>query len=297
GREGGLAIGASRAGAGAWRMRGEEGRAREIVQRYLPTQDFESLASTGPETTAEPAPGGSAELFGSAGDLGAEPAPGEGVFGSEPIEVGSERVIELGGDAPAFEGDMPDLGRAPEAPPAPREAPKAKAAPAAAKPPAPSRRAAASAPDPTPEGDVEQLLAEAAVYGRYGKHERALACLEAALAQDPAHGGALEQLGEAQLAVGAPERAVEAWTRAAELASEASDAARFAVLRARIETLDPAAAAALPAPVSAGAPAPGAPFAGDEPEAAGDPVAEEGALAADPGPAAAPGERAHHAIS
>lgn len=278
-----LAIDAFRQCAEAWRVRGEEGRAREIVQRYLPTQDFESLATSLPEATATQGTAAAAELFGSAGELGAEPAAGEGVFGSEPIEVGGERVIELGGDAPAFQGDLPELGRARQEP---APAPAAEPAPAAATPPPPPRPAAAAASDPTPDGDVEQLLAEAAVYGRYGKHERALACLEAALAQDPAHGGALEQLGEAQLAVGAPERAVEAWTRAAELASEASDAARFAVLRARIETLDPAAAATLPAPVSAGAPASGAPFAGDEPEAAGDPVAEDEALAADAGPAA-----------
>ncbi|MEB2343688.1 MAG: tetratricopeptide repeat protein [Deltaproteobacteria bacterium] len=254
-----LAIDAFRQCAEAWRERGEEGRAREILQRHLPPQDFAALTSATPSPVTATAGGtaAAAELFGAAGELGSEPAAGEGVFGSEPIEVGGDGVVELGGDAPAFAGDLPlagggaDLGGEPE----PAPAPAAPAKPAQAAPSAPSSPAPRAA-EPAPEGDVEQLLAEAAVYARYGKHERALACLEAALAQEPAHGAALEQLGDVQAAAGAPERAVEAWTRAAEQAGEARDAARFALLRARIEGLDPAAAAALHAPLPAGAAAP-----------------------------------------
>jgi pilus assembly protein FimV len=257
-----LAIDAFRECAEAWRVRGEDGKAREIMQRHLPPQDFESLASatSSPEATMAGGTAAAADLFGSAGELGAEPAAGEGVFGSEPLELGSGGVVELGGDAPAFAGDESVVPPAPApAPvaPAPAAAPPAPAPaarPAAARPaPAPAR---AAAPAPEPTGDVDQLLAEAAVYTRYGKHERALACLDAALAQDPAHGGVLEQLGEVHLAAGAPERAVEAWSRAATLAGEARDAARFSVLRARVESIDPAAAAALHAPVPAGAAAP-----------------------------------------
>lgn len=237
-----LAIDAFRACAEAWRERGEEGRAREIVQRHLPSQDFESLASatSSPEATMAGGTPAAAELFGSAGELGGEPAAGEGVFGSEPLEVGIGGVLELGGEAPAFIGDEPSAAAAVHA-----------EAPAPAKPPA-----VAAAPAPPVEGDVEQLLAEAAVYTRYGKHERALACLDAALAQEPDHGGVLEQLGEVHAAAGAPERAVQAWSRAAALAAAARDAARFALLRSRIESLDPAAASALQAPVPTGAPAP-----------------------------------------
>jgi len=273
-----LAIDAFRVCAEGWRVRGEEGRAREILQRHLPPQDFAALTSA--TSQPEAAGGGTAaaaELFGSAGELGAEPAAGEGVFGSEPIEVGGNEVVELGGDAPSFDGDMMSAGREvtrPPEKPAPEPTRVATAKPAAARKPAPQPAA-----EPAPEGDVEQLLAEAAVYTRYGKHERALACLEAALAHEPSHGAALEQLGEVHAASGAPERAVEAWSRAAEVAAEARDAARFALLRARVETLDPAAAAALHAPVPAGAAAPTVLFEVSHPDL-GD---GEDALAADAG--------------
>jgi tetratricopeptide (TPR) repeat protein len=236
-----LAIDAFRECAEAWRMRGEEGKAREIVQRYLPTQDFAALtdASATPEARMAGGTAAATELFGGVGDLGAEPAAGEGVFGSEPIEIGGGGVVELGGDAPAFAGDESVR------PPAPAAA--APAPPPVVAPLAPPRREATPAPAP-PEGDVEQLLAEAAVYCRYGKHERALACLESALAREPEHGGALEQLGEVHAAAGAPERAVEAWSRAASLAAAAGDAARFAALRERVEAIDPLAAAGLDGP-------------------------------------------------
>jgi len=275
-----LAIDAFRQCAEAWRVRGEDGKAREILQRHLPPQDFEALtsATSSPVATMAGGTATAAELFGAAGELGAEPAAGEGEFGSEPIEVGGGGVVELGGDAPAFAGDtVADVadGVSLRDQPEPAPAPAAKIAKPAA--PAAPKAARAPAADPAPEGDVEQLLAEAAVYTRYGKHERALACLEAALAQEPAHGAALEQLGDVHAAAGAPESAVEAWTRAAELAGEARDAARFALLRARIEALDPAAAAALHAPVPAGAAAPTVLFELSQPE----PDESDEALAAD----------------
>lgn len=237
-----LAADAFRECAEAWRQRGEEGRAREIVQRHLPTQDFESLAkaTSSPEATMARGTADAGDLFGRAEDLGGEPAVGEGVFGSEPLEVGVGGVVELGGDAPAFVGDEPKPAeRSPAADPTPAPPPAAVAAPLA-----------------RVEGDVEQLLAEAAVYARYGKHERALACLDGALGQEPDNGSVLEQLGEVHAAAGALEQAVAAWSRAAVLAADARDAARFAVLRSRIESLDPAAASALQGPVPAGAAAP-----------------------------------------
>ncbi|HSJ99166.1 MAG TPA: tetratricopeptide repeat protein, partial [Myxococcota bacterium] len=102
-----LAIDAFRQCAEAWRVRGEDAKAREIMQRHLPPQDFESLASatSSPVTSMAGGTAAAADLFGSAGELGAEPAAGEGVFGSEPLEAGGG-VVELGGDAPAFAGDM-----------------------------------------------------------------------------------------------------------------------------------------------------------------------------------------------
>src|SRR5690606_2699269 len=106
--------------------------------------------------------------------------------------------------------------------------------------------------------DIEQLLAEATVYVRYGKHDRAIASLEAVLARAPDHIDALEQLGAAYEGTGASDRALEHLARAAELASEAGDAARFAALHARVEAIDPATAAMLDPPPGADA-APGTP--------------------------------------
>ena len=251
-----LAIDAFRQCAEAWRMRGEEDKAREIVQRHLPTQDFASLAAPVPEATGGVEAGASADLFGGSDELGAEAPAGEGMFGSEPIELDGSGVVDLGAGARDFENDMAvvregaslrdDSAPAPPAapPPADTERTSAPAAPRAA----PAAAAAAGAASDAGAEDLEQLLAEAAVYARYGKHERALACLEKALAQQPDHGGALEQLGEVHAAAGASEQAVTAWVRAAELAAAAGDAARVVVLRERIEALDPAAAAGLPLP-------------------------------------------------
>ncbi len=104
-----------------------------------------------------------------------------------------------------------------------------------------------SAPEiEVPEGDPDQLFAEASVYLRYGKVEQAMASLKAILLQDPGHRGALEKLGEAVAEQGNEAGAVAHWTRAAELAAEQGDAGALDLLRDRIHTLDPDAAAALP---------------------------------------------------
>ena len=94
-----------------------------------------------------------------------------------------------------------------------------------------------------PEGDPDQLLAEASVYLRYGKREQALASLRAILAQEPDHRGALEKLGDAHVDQGQPELAVEAWCRVAEQLRGEGDAAALGVMRDRIAALDPSAAA------------------------------------------------------
>jgi tetratricopeptide (TPR) repeat protein len=101
------------------------------------------------------------------------------------------------------------------------------------------------------EGDPEQLLAEASVYLRYGKRAQAIRNLEAILEQVPGHRAALEKLGEAHADGEDASAAVDAWTRAAESAREENDLSGFGVLRDRISALDPAAAEALgdvPAP-------------------------------------------------
>lgn len=94
-----------------------------------------------------------------------------------------------------------------------------------------------------PEGDPDQLLAEASVYMRYGKREQALASLRAILAQEPNHRGALEKLGDAHADSGQSEQAVEAWCKVAEQVRAEGDAEALGVLRDRIAALDPSAAA------------------------------------------------------
>jgi tetratricopeptide (TPR) repeat protein len=93
-----------------------------------------------------------------------------------------------------------------------------------------------------PEGDPDQLFAEASVYLRYGKRDQAIANLKAILIQGPDHRGALEKLGEAHAEAGDEGQAVACWTRAAESARAEDDAAAFGVLRDRIAGLDAAAA-------------------------------------------------------
>jgi tetratricopeptide (TPR) repeat protein len=96
---------------------------------------------------------------------------------------------------------------------------------------------------PTPEPDLEQVLAEASVYLRYGKHDRAIQGLEAVLNRDPENRAALEKLGEALSIGGDAARAVATWAEAAKLARTAGDAAGYSVLCDRIEALTPGAAA------------------------------------------------------
>jgi len=99
------------------------------------------------------------------------------------------------------------------------------------------------------EGDPEQFFAEASVYLRYGKQERAIESLRAVLGQDPGHRAALEKLGEVLADTGDTENAVTAFIRAAEAARAEGDDAGFQSLRAQIEALDPSAAESLaPAP-------------------------------------------------
>jgi len=105
--------------------------------------------------------------------------------------------------------------------------------------------AAAPAEEPVVEGDPEQLLAEASVYLRYGKCEQAIASLKGVLAQEPDNRDALEKLGEAQAETGDERAAVDSWRRAAELARDAGDGDALEILCDRIAAIDPDAAADL----------------------------------------------------
>jgi len=97
-------------------------------------------------------------------------------------------------------------------------------------------------PEALPQGDPDQLLAEANVYLRYGKRDQAIASLRGVLAQDPTYRGALEKLGEAYAADGQNGSAVAMWQEAAVVVRTAGDAEALAVLRDQIAAIDPAAA-------------------------------------------------------
>jgi len=95
---------------------------------------------------------------------------------------------------------------------------------------------------PQATGDPGQLLAEARVYLRYGKPERAAATLETLLAAQPDHVEALECLGEARVEAGDREGAAEVWRRAAEEARGRKDLQTSRELGERLAALDPTAA-------------------------------------------------------
>ncbi len=99
-----------------------------------------------------------------------------------------------------------------------------------------------------PDADVEQLLAEASVFSRYGKHDRAIETLRAALRVEPGNPHALEKLGEALLAVGNRAHAASALQRAGAAFVNAGDAVGVARVRELLRPLDAKAAAALAVP-------------------------------------------------
>jgi pilus assembly protein FimV len=255
------AIDAFRKAADAWIARGMEDRARSILQRHIPSEPFDFGGTTDPFDVGRVA----------AGPREGESPFGEEGIGGEPMALDDEFAF-ITDDAPAADAvaaPIPPVAKSPE----PRVATRAKAVPPASPAPAPStpivsearttvlreapapeRVAApaepvASVPTEASEApeDVDQLLAEAGVYLRYGKRERAVASLETLLRSEPQHVAALELLGDAHAGAEATAPAVEAWTRAAQAAAALGDATRVASLRSRIEALDATAAAALSA--------------------------------------------------
>jgi len=98
------------------------------------------------------------------------------------------------------------------------------------------------------DGDPEQLLAEASVYLRYGKHDRAIDSLRAIVRQDPTSVAAFAKLGEALEATGQTEHAITSYERGAQAASEAGDAIAFEQLRESVAALDVGRAEALQPP-------------------------------------------------
>ncbi|HET6303446.1 MAG TPA: tetratricopeptide repeat protein [Myxococcota bacterium] len=224
--------------ADVYRQRGDEDKAREIHQRFLPPTSLAAREDTLPPPPPAPTAPLDADL---AADLdGALEFDAEDLGAEEIVDEFSAAQISLE-DSAAFRRELVTDDPA-----------------GAVFAPAPAPAAPASTPEPAPEGDPEQLLAEASVYLRYGKHDRAVAALEAILARDPRHRAALEKLGETFATKGQAPQAVQSWLRAAELARAEQDGAGHESLRGRIAGLDPKAAQSLPTLKSVG-PAPPAP--------------------------------------
>jgi tetratricopeptide (TPR) repeat protein len=202
--------------------RGDDVRAREIAQRYLPQSELSADSDFG-------------ALDGDLSGGGFEPHP-ENARG---LEAGDDRFgaddlsDELGDDDLSLEESSDEIELT---------------------------NVAGDAGDSDevvierPQGDPDQLFAEASVYLRYGKSDKAIAHLQAILEQSPQHRGALEKLGEAYAERGDEAEAVSLWVRAAKRAQAEGAADAAAVLRDRIQALDPKAAAALGPPPAKPAP-------------------------------------------
>jgi tetratricopeptide (TPR) repeat protein len=210
------------------RRRGDEDKAREIMQRFVPAAD---LAAHGDVDITL----GADDEFDDIGMEGDDGLLDEDLLANDDLLEGGaslENAIEA-------DDDPIDL-MSPIAEQAPEEIQELEEI----QEPAEELEPDAPAPVP-PSGDPDQLLAEASVYLRYGESAQAIANLEAILAKDPNHRKALEKLGEALADSGDDLRAVETWGRAAGLAREAGDSDALSVLRGRIASLDEEAAAAL----------------------------------------------------
>jgi tetratricopeptide (TPR) repeat protein len=197
---------ATRGLAKMYRDRGDEEKARDLMQR-LPVEDMESSSRLAVDISEIDEP-----------DLADEDLLDDEPFlslddESDTAETSSQPELDLEGNEIELELDAEDSG--------------------AGEP---------TASEPLPEGDPDQLLAEANVYLRYGKRDQAIASLRGVLAQDAGHRGALEKLGEAYAADGQNGPAVAAWQEAAVAVRAAGDAQALDVLRDRIAAIDPAAA-------------------------------------------------------
>ena len=221
--------------AALYRERGDEDMARTIMQR-LPSVEIGGDTS---ETAPPPPPDETDETLIAEEDLDDE----------EFLADDGTDVFEMGGKTPFDDGEELEFGDDDDLE---LDAPAPTASLGAFGPDATGEDVSASLP--IPEGDPDQLLAEASVYMRYGKTEQAIASLRGVLADEPGHRGALEKLGEALCETGDTAGAVDAWSNAAERAREEEDFEGFDVLRGRIEAIDAEAASALGEAQPAGEP-------------------------------------------
>ncbi len=235
-RRGEESVEAYRRAAELHRERGNDDVARDITQRFV--------APAGGHETAED------DLLGAAiDDLGACEAPDPG-FDPNGMSLGSPLG---GGDEPIAADEAEPQGE------------DHSTGEGASLPPLPQVDATPVPEAPRVDGDPEQLLAEASVYLRYGKHDRAIESLRAIVSQDPTRCAAFAKLGEALEATGQTEHAITAYERGAQAARQNADTDAFEELRARLALLDPDRAQALEDLEASSA----------SPEPAGEPGAEE----------------------
>jgi tetratricopeptide (TPR) repeat protein len=211
-----------------FRLRGDEDRARDIMQRF---GGLDALAPDESDPRLDSSPG----LLELESEVANDELLVEEASPLPPPKTPLGRIETV--QTPMRVAPPPPVAQAPARPEPPKAAP-----PKPAAPPAPRPQLLSIDPESTDPG---QLLAEATVYLRYGKHERAVGALRAILAKEPGHRPALEQLGEALAALGETSHAVTAWQRAAEAAHEAGDAEGLARVRGLLAKHDPAAAEAL----------------------------------------------------
>lgn len=213
---------ATRGLAKVYRDRGDEDKARELMQR-LPVDEVGARSRLAVDVSEVDEP-----------EIADEELLDDDPFLTVPGGKGAPAALDLGGEALELDEEDEIQLDTPARPAAARAAPL--------------------------EGDPDQLLAEASVYLRYGKRAQAIASLKAILAQVPDHRAALEKLGEAHADDGRPAEAVTVWLRAAEQIRKAGDEKALAVLRDRIAAIDPKAAATIsaptPSPAKAAVPSP-----------------------------------------
>jgi len=211
-----------------YRERGDLDRAREITQRIPTAMEFDAGLDADASRLDDDEDDEALLGGGFLDDEEFLAAPASDATDTMVLSSGEEEGDEIGFEPQASSSTFADLGEdADRGQEAPEEEPEQ---------------------EPLPEGDPDQLLAEASVYIRYGKRDQALASLKAVLVQEPDHRAALEKLGEVYSEIGDVEQAVGVWTRAAELARAAGDDEGLSILRDRIAALDAAAADALVEP-------------------------------------------------
>ncbi len=220
-----------------FRARGEEDRARALMQRYGTREgSFDGGASEPPVLESDPA---DLEID---PDLDASlglPAEGELELNDETSAVATQPAPSVAAEDESADFELDDSGAA------------GRAESAAAEPAADESQF-----DVDPDADVDQLLAEASVFMRYGKHERAIDTLRAALRVAPGSAPALEKLGEALTSMGNRQHASSALARAGAAYADAGDAEGVERVRSLLRPLDAKAAGALAAAPPKPAPEP-----------------------------------------